>query len=294
MDHFVTQNISPEAITAVVFCFGLVVGSFLNVVILRLPQQLKAQWRNDSEVFLGIAQEDKNEVQPATNTLLWPPSHCTNCGQQIKPWQNIPVISYLLLRGRCNNCSHAISLQYPFVELLTGFMLAVTVAYIGDAVNAIYAIIFTLCLIALAGIDVNEKLLPDQITLPLLWVGLFANINGTFAPLPDAVTGAIAGYLSLWSLYWVFKLVTGKEGMGYGDFKLLAALGAWLGWQMLPLVILISSTFGAVFGLAAILLGGQGRNLQIPFGPFLAGAGWIALLWGDTIVTWYFSGFNAI
>jgi leader peptidase (prepilin peptidase)/N-methyltransferase len=293
MDHFVTQNISPEAITAVVFCFGLVVGSFLNVVILRLPQQLKAQWRNDSEVFLGIVQEDKNEVQPS-NTLLWPPSHCTNCGQQIKPWQNIPVISYLLLRGRCNNCSHAISLQYPFVELLTGFMLAVTVAYIGDAINAIYAIIFTLCLIALAGIDVNEKLLPDQITLPLLWVGLFANINGTFAPLPDAVTGAIAGYLSLWSLYWVFKLVTGKEGMGYGDFKLLAALGAWLGWQMLPLVILISSTFGAVFGLAAILLGGQGRNLQIPFGPFLAGAGWIALLWGDTIVTWYFSGFNAI
>ena len=293
MNHFVTQNISPETITAVVFCFGLVVGSFLNVVILRLPQQLKAQWRNDSEVFLGIAQEDTNEAQ-LTNTLLWPPSHCTNCGQQIKPWQNIPVISYLLLRGRCNNCSHAISLQYPFVELLTGFMLAVTVAYIGDAINAIYAIIFTLCLIALAGIDVNEKLLPDQITLPLLWVGLFANINGTFAPLPDAVTGAIAGYLSLWSLYWMFKLVTGREGMGYGDFKLLSALGAWLGWQMLPLVILISSTFGAVFGVAAILLGGQGRNLQIPFGPFLAGAGWIALLWGDTIVTWYFSGFNAI
>jgi len=293
MNHFVTQNISPETITAVVFCFGLVVGSFLNVVILRLPQQLKAQWKNDSEVFLGIVQEDKNEVQPS-NTLLWPPSHCTNCGQQIKPWQNIPVISYLLLRGRCNNCSHAISLQYPFIELLTGFMLAVTVAYIGDAINAIYAIIFTLCLIALAGIDVNEKLLPDQITLPLLWVGLFANINGTFAPLPDAVTGAIAGYLSLWSLYWMFKLVTGREGMGYGDFKLLSALGAWLGWQMLPLVILISSTFGAVFGVAAILLGGQGRNLQIPFGPFLAGAGWIALLWGDTIVTWYFSGFNAI
>ena len=293
MTHFLTQNISPEAIIAVVFCFGLVVGSFLNVVILRLPQQLKAQWRNDSEVFLGIAQEDTNEAQP-TNTLLWPPSHCTNCGQQIKPWQNIPVISYLLLRGRCNNCSHAISLQYPFVELLTGFMLGVTIAYIGDTINAIYTIIFTLCLIALAGIDINEKLLPDQITLPLLWIGLFANINGTFAPLPDAVTGAIAGYLSLWSLYWMFKLVTGKEGMGYGDFKLLAALGAWLGWQMLPLVILISSTFGAVFGLAAILLGGRGRNLQIPFGPFLAGAGWIALLWGDTIVTWYFSGFNAI
>ena len=293
MTHFLTQNISPEAIIAAVSCFGLVVGSFLNVVILRLPQQLKAQWRNDSEVFLGIAQEDTNEVQ-LTNTLLWPPSHCTNCGQQIKPWQNIPVISYLLLRGRCNNCSHAISLQYPFVELLTGFMLAVTIAYIGDAINAMYAIIFTLCLIALAGIDINEKLLPDQITLPLLWIGLFANINGTFVPLSDAVTGAIAGYLSLWSLYWMFKLVTGKEGMGYGDFKLLAALGAWLGWQMLPLVILISSTFGAVFGLAAILLGGQGRNLQIPFGPFLAGAGWIALLWGDTIVTWYFSGFNAI
>ena len=293
MNALSTHNISPDVFIMVVFCFGLVLGSFLNVVILRLPQQLKAQWKNESEVFLGVAQEVKNEVQPI-NTLLWPPSHCTNCGQRIKPWQNIPVISYLLLKGRCNTCSHPISFQYPFVELFTGFVLAVTAAYSGDAINAIYAILFTLCLITLAGIDVNEKLLPDQINLPLLWIGLFANINGTFAPLPDAVTGAIAGYLSLWSLYWVFKLVTGKEGMGYGDFKLLAALGAWLGWQMLPLIILISSAVGAVIGIAAILLGGQDRDLQIPFGPFLAGAGWIALLWGDTIVTWYFSGFNAI
>jgi leader peptidase (prepilin peptidase)/N-methyltransferase len=293
MNALSTHNISPDVFIMVVFCFGLVLGSFLNVVILRLPQQLKAQWKNESEVFLGIAQEDKNEVQPI-NTLLWPPSHCTNCGQRIKPWQNIPVISYLLLKGRCNTCSHPISFQYPFVELFTGFVLAVTAAYSGDAINAIYAILFTLCLITLAGIDVNEKLLPDQITLPLLWIGLFANINGTFAPLPDAVTGAIAGYLSLWILYWVFKLVTGKEGMGYGDFKLLAALGAWLGWQMLPLIILISSTVGAVIGISAILLGGQDRDLQIPFGPFLAGAGWIALLWGDNIINWYFSGFNAV
>jgi leader peptidase (prepilin peptidase)/N-methyltransferase len=293
MNALLTHNISPDVFIMVIFCFGLVLGSFLNVVILRLPQQLKAQWKNESEVFLGIAQEDKNKVQPI-NTLLWPPSHCTNCGQRIKPWQNIPVISYLLLKGRCNTCSHPISFQYPFVELFTGFLLAVTAAYSGDAINAIYAILFTLCLITLAGIDVNEKLLPDQITLPLLWIGLFANINGTFAPLPDAVTGAIAGYLSLWSLYWVFKLVTGKEGMGYGDFKLLAALGAWLGWQMLPLIILISSAVGAVIGIAAILLGGQDRDLQIPFGPFLAGAGWIALLWGDNIINWYFSGFNAV
>jgi leader peptidase (prepilin peptidase)/N-methyltransferase len=293
MNALLTHNISPDVFIMVIFCFGLVLGSFLNVVILRLPQQLKAQWKNESEVFLGVAQEVKNEVQPI-NTLLWPPSHCTNCGQRIKPWQNIPVISYLLLKGRCNTCSHPISFQYPFVELFTGFVLAVTAAYSGDAINAIYAILFTLCLITLAGIDVNEKLLPDQITLPLLWIGLFANINGTFAPLPDAVTGAIAGYLSLWILYWVFKLVTGKEGMGYGDFKLLAALGAWLGWQMLPLIILISSTVGAVIGIAAILLGGQDRDLQIPFGPFLAGAGWIALLWGDNIINWYFSGFNAV
>jgi leader peptidase (prepilin peptidase)/N-methyltransferase len=293
MNALLTHNISPDVFIMVIFCFGLVLGSFLNVVILRLPQQLKAQWKNESEVFLGVAQEVKNEVQPI-NTLLWPPSHCTNCGQRIKPWQNIPVISYLLLKGRCNTCSHPISFQYPFVELFTGFLLAVTAAYSGDAINAIYAILFTLCLITLAGIDVNEKLLPDQITLPLLWIGLFANINGTFAPLPDAVTGAIAGYLSLWILYWVFKLVTGKEGMGYGDFKLLAALGAWLGWQMLPLIILISSTVGAVIGIAAILLGGQDRDLQIPFGPFLAGAGWIALLWGDNIINWYFSGFNAV
>ena len=282
-------GLSQSMLAAIGAIFGLLIGSFLNVVILRLPKQMHADWRRDSRDFLGLTPETE-----ALITISKPASRCPSCGVAIKPHHNIPVISYLLLRGRCNNCSHAISLQYPFVELLTGFMLAVTVAYIGDAINAIYAIIFTLCLIALAGIDVNEKLLPDQITLPLLWIGLFANINGTFVPLPDAVAGAIAGYMSLWSLYWMFKLVTGKEGMGYGDFKLLAALGAWLGWQMLPLVILISSTFGAVFGLAAILLGGQGRNLQIPFGPFLAGAGWIALLWGDTIVTWYFSGFNAI
>ena len=294
---FVLFATEPVYFYISVFVFSLLIGSFLNVVIYRLPIMLKRDWTEQSLAYfaedLPPAFIQKHRIVGRFD-LIKPDSTCPHCQHNIRAWQNIPVISYLLLRGRCNNCSHAISLQYPFVELLTGFMLAVTISYIGDAINAIYAIIFTLCLIALAGIDINETLLPDQIAFPLLWIGLFAIINGTFAPLPDAVTGAIAGYLSLWSLYWMFKLVSGKEGMGYGDFKLLAALGAWLGWQMLPLVILISSTFGAVFGLAAILLGGQGRNLQIPFGPFLAGAGWIALLWGDTIVTWYFSGFNAI
>lgn len=273
------------------FCFGLVVGSFLNVVILRLPKQLYAQWKQQSQEFLDIPYSADNGP---TETLLWPPSRCPKCEIAIKPWHNIPVLSYLLLKGRCPNCSTAISLQYPLVELFTGIVVAVTAHHYSGQVDVIYAVFFTLLLIALAGIDAKEKLLPDQITLPLLWVGLIANLNGFFVPVSEAVIGAVAGYLALWSVYWVFKLITGKEGMGYGDFKLLAALGAWLGWQMLPLVILLSSAVAAVVGIIIIMMSGKDRNLQIPFGPFLAAAGWIALMWGDKIISNYSSAFSVL
>ena len=289
MINVLFQSITPEVFVGLAFCFGLVVGSFLNVVILRLPQQLYAQWKEQSEEFLKVPQTAQDGP---VETILWPPSKCSECGHAIKPWQNIPLLSYLLLRGRCANCSTSISMQYPLVELLTGIMVAVTACYYSGQVGVLYAVFFTLMLIALAGIDVREKLLPDQMTLPLLWVGLIANLNGFFVPLPDAVLGTIAGYLALWSVYWLFKLMTGKEGMGYGDFKLLAALGAWLGWQMLPLVILLSSIVGALVGIFMIILGGKDRNVQIPFGPFLAAAGWIALIWGDKIMSDYSSAFS--
>ena len=291
MLNLLLQGTTPEVFAVIAFCFGLVVGSFLNVVILRLPKQLYSQWKEQSEEYLNLPQGANDGP---TETLLWPPSRCSECGQAIKPWHNIPVLSYILLKGRCATCSTPISLQYPLVELFTGIVVATTAYYYGAQLNAVYALFFTVVLIALAGIDVKEKLLPDQITLPLLWVGLIANLNGFFVPLSEAVIGAIAGYLVLWSVYWVFKLITGKEGMGYGDFKLLAALGAWLGWQTLPLIILVSSAVGAIIGILMIVLGGKDRNLQIPFGPFLAAAGWIALIWGDKIMDSYSSAFSAL
>ena len=285
------QGITGEVFVSLAFCFGLIVGSFLNVVILRLPKQLYAQWKQQSEEFLDIPHSTHNVP---TETLLWPPSRCAKCKSAIKPWHNIPVLSYLLLKGRCPNCSISISIQYPLVELFTGIVFAVTAHHYSGQVEVVYAVFFTLSLIALAGIDAKEKLLPDQITLPLLWVGLIANLNGFFVPVSEAVIGAVAGYLALWSVYWVFKLITGKEGMGYGDFKLLAALGAWLGWQMLPLVILLSSAVAAVVGIIIIMMSGKDRNLQIPFGPFLAAAGWIALIWGDKIMSNYSSAFSVL
>ena len=291
MLNLLLQGTTAEVFAVIAFCFGLVVGSFLNVVILRLPKQLYSQWKEQSEEYLNLPQGANDGP---TETLLWPPSRCSECEQAIKPWHNIPVLSYILLKGRCATCSTPISLQYPLVELFTGIVVATTAYYYGAQLNAIYALFFTVVLIALAGIDVKEKLLPDQITLPLLWVGLIANLNGFFVPLSEAVIGAIAGYLVLWSVYWVFKLITGKEGMGYGDFKLLAALGAWLGWQTLPLIILVSSAVGAIIGILMIVLGGKDRNLQIPFGPFLAAAGWIALIWGDKIMDRYSSAFSAL
>ena len=289
MSTFLSADLYSGTLAAVGFCFGLLIGSFLNVVILRFPQQLYRRWALESQDILGI--ENKVTDEPDV-TLIWPASRCPKCGTGVRPWHNIPVLSYLLLKGRCASCSASISAQYPLVELFTATVVALLMYFYGATVTTFYSVILACCLIVLAGIDLKEKLLPDQITLPLLWLGLFANINGLFAPLPQAVLGAIAGYLSLWGVYWLFKLITGKEGMGYGDFKLLAALGAWLGWELLPLVIVLSSAVGAIVGLIVVSIGRKDRNLQIPFGPFLATAGWIALIWGDNMITWYLSAFT--
>ena len=262
---------------------GLVVGSFLNVVIYRLPLQLQNNWRHDAMDFLG----QKPDAESKKFSLIYPPSRCPSCEVLIKPWHNIPVISYLLLKGRCKSCAEPISLQYPAVELICGLLTVAVVYHFGFTVQAAWAILFTWVLVALTGIDVNHQLLPDSLTLPLLWLGLLVNISSTFTPLVDAVVGAAAGYLVLWIVYWAFKLITGKEGMGHGDFKLLAALGAWLGWQQLPMIILLSSAVGALIGTVGILLYGREKQAQIAFGPYLAIAGWIALVAGEKITSSY-------
>ena len=264
-------------------CLGLLVGSFLNVVIYRLPLMMESRWRRDCCELLEVEQE--KQEQPLG--LATPNSHCPHCKAAIKPWQNIPVISYLVLGGKCANCGAAISWRYPAIELITGLMTLSLAWYFPLSPALLGAIILTWALIALTMIDVDHQLLPDDITLPLLWLGLLFNLGGTYVSLQDAVIGAIAGYLILWSIYWLFKLLTGKEGMGYGDFKLLAALGAWLGWQLLPVIILLSSLVGAVCGIALMVIKRRGKEIPIPFGPYLAMAGWIALLWGEALLARY-------
>lgn len=270
-------------------CLGLVVGSFLNVVIYRVPLMMETRWRRDCCELLEVEQEKPG---PPLN-LATPNSHCPVCKAAIKPWQNIPVLSYLLLRGKCGNCATTISPRYPVLELVTGLM-TLALAWFFDLSPALLgAALLTWALIALTMIDIDHQLLPDDITLPLLWLGLIFNISGTYASLSDAVIGAVAGYLILWGIYWAFKLLTGKEGMGYGDFKLLAALGAWMGWQALPLIILLSSLVGAVCGIALMIIKRRGKEIPIPFGPYLAMAGWIALLWGDDIMSGYLGTLGA-
>ena len=278
-------NQLPWLLPLCLLSLGLVVGSFLNVVIYRLPLMMETRWRKDCCELLELPQE--KEAQRLT--LSTPNSHCPHCGSAIKPWHNIPVLSYLLLRGKCAACGVGISLRYPTVELVTGLLTLALAWYFPISWALLGAVLFTWALVALTMIDVDHKLLLDDITLPLLWLGLLFNLSGTYVSLGDAVIGAMAGYLVLWSVYWLFKLITGKEGMGYGDFKLLAALGAWLGWQALPLIILLSSLVGAVCGIALMFLKGRGREIPIPFGPYLAAAGWICLLWGDAITSRYLS-----
>lgn len=262
--------------------FGLMIGSFLNVVIHRLPKMMQRESDN------YVAQESGKEL-PHTDryTLAVPRSACPQCGHQITGLENIPVLSYLALRGKCIACKTPISARYPIVELLTGMLSAFLIWHFGSGVAGLATLLFTYLLIAMTFIDADTQLLPDDLTFPLLWCGLLVNLNGTFVPLNDAVIGAVAGYLCLWSVYWLFKLVTGKEGMGYGDFKLLAALGAWLGWKMLPVIVLLSSLVGAVVGIALIVLAKRGREIPIPFGPYLAAAGFIALLYGKQLAHAY-------
>lgn len=264
---------------------GMVVGSFLNVVIHRVPKMMQHSWRRECCDLLEVPERADN--LPATYNLLKPDSHCPKCNTPIKPWQNIPVVSYLLLKGKCGHCSEPISVRYPAVEIVTGVLSGFIALYFGFSEQAVAALLLTWALVALTMIDVDHQLLPDSITLPLLWLGILVNTQGVFTDLSSAVYGAIAGYLVLWCVFWLFKILTGKEGMGYGDFKLLAALGAWMGWQALPLVIILSSLVGAVIGIAGILIMGRDKNVPIPFGPYLAIAGWIALVWGDQITQSY-------
>lgn len=262
--------------------FGLLIGSFLNVVIHRMPKMMQ----RESDNYVA---HESNQPLPHQDryNLIVPHSACPHCGHAITALENIPVVSYAFLRGKCRQCKAAISARYPIVELVTGLLSFFLIWHFGSGWVGVSTLIFAYLLIAMTGIDLDTQLLPDDLTLPLLWLGLLINLNGTFVPLQDAVVGAVAGYLCLWSVYWLFKLATGKEGMGYGDFKLLAALGAWLGWTMLPLIILLSSLVGAVIGIGLIILARRGRDIPIPFGPYLAIAGMIALLYGKPLTQTY-------
>jgi len=273
---------SPGAFAALCAALGLAVGSFLNVVIHRLPKMMERGWQAQCAELRG----EKLPEAPAYN-LLTPRSGCPHCGHAIGALENIPVLSYLLLRGRCAACGKPIGLRYPVVEALSGALSAYAGWHFGFGLAAAGALVLVWSLIALAFIDLDTQFLPDSITLPLLWAGLLLNLGGVFTALPSAVIGAAAGYLALWSVYWLFKLATGKEGMGYGDFKLLGALGAWLGWKMLPVVILLSSVVGALVGIALMVAARHGRNVPIPFGPYLAGGGVIALFWGERLTRTY-------
>jgi leader peptidase (prepilin peptidase)/N-methyltransferase len=266
---------------------GLLVGSFLNVVIHRLPKMMEREWHDQCAELNG------NEPENALPyNLFMPHSACPNCGHKISALENIPVISYLLLRGKCKDCNTHISARYPIVETVSGLLGAYVAWHFGFSLAALAALLLIWMLLALICIDLDTQLLPDDITLPLLWLGLLFNLSATFIDINSAVIGAITGYLALWSIYWLFKLATGKEGMGYGDFKLLAAIGAWVGWQMLPLVIMLSSAVGTVVGITLIIAARLGRNVPIPFGPYLAGGGVIALFWGQPLTQNYLQLFS--
>lgn len=276
---------SPGVLALAAGLLGLVVGSFLNVVIHRLPRMMEREWRRQCAELEGRAPNPAERYD-----LLLPPSSCPHCGHRIRVLENIPILSYLWLRGRCSQCGQPIGLRYPLVEAATGLLSAYAVWHFGPGAQAVAALVLVWMLIALTCIDLDTQLLPDDLTLPLLWLGLLVNLFGVFTDLRSAVIGAMAGYGFLWSVYWAFKLATRKEGMGHGDFKLLAALGAWLGWTMLPAIVLLSSLVGAVVGIGLIVFARHGRDVPIPFGPYLAGGGLVALFWGEHLTRFYLAG----
>jgi len=287
MDFSAFQS-SPALLAATAGVLGLIVGSFLNVVIHRLPLMMQAEWRADCAEFEG-----REPVAAEPLNLFTPRSRCPACGAPITALQNIPVASWVALGGKCAACRAPISVRYPLVELFTGVASALLAWRFGWGLALAAALVFTWALIAASAIDLDTQLLPDRITLPLLWLGLLVNISGLFVDLRSAVLGAALGYLLLWSVYWGFRLLAGKEGMGFGDFKLLAALGAWTGWQTLPLILLVSAGSGAIVGLAGILFAGKGREARIPFGPYLAAGGLVAIVWGRDAVIAYLGRFPA-
>ncbi len=302
----------PHLISALACFIGLLVGSFLNVVIYRLPIMMQRNWRKECIEYLQIrlrrnatrrrmaatdtgslaafpqsmevgAEAAKRCAEEEPFNLVFPLSRCPGCNTPIKPYQNIPVISYLFLKGKCAKCNCHISLRYPIIEVFTAITSAIVAWHFGDTPQTVFALMLTWSLIALSFIDIDHQLLPDNITLPVLWLGMFLSLFGLFTDAHSSIIGAIAGYIALWTVYHLFKLATGKEGMGYGDFKLLALFGAWLGWQYLPVIILLSSLVGAVIGITMIIFVKRDHNIPIPFGPYLAAAGWIALLWGNDL-----------
>lgn len=269
-----------------IFIFSLLIGSFLNVVILRFPKSLNYQWDCECKEHLGIEDDTKDEKPPS---LVWARSHCPKCNHQIKSWENIPVLSFLFLRGKCSNCKTPISNRYWLIELLTAILCTYVAFKFGWGFQTLAAIVLTCFLIVIAMIDYDTMLIPDQLSLPLLWIGLFISLWGLFVTEPEAIKGALLGYLSLWTVFHLFKLITGKEGMGYGDFKLLAAGGAWLGMKSVAIIIVMSSFAGAVIGSIALVLSKSKESKPIPFGPYLAAGIWLSLMHGELIIDWYFN-----
>jgi len=287
-DLVITLQSSPWLFYFTVIFIGLSVGSFLNVVAYRLPKMMQREWKRECHEFLELEPSPTDDDQKVFN-LAVPASACPNCGHKLRAWENIPVISYLFLRARCSSCGMKISIQYPAVELITAIASLFAAYTFGVTTQTVAALFFTWALITLTLIDLKTQLLPDSITLPLLWLGIFLSFFDVFTDTTSSVIGAMAGYMILWSVYQLFKLLTGREGMGFGDFKLLAALGAWMGYSYLPQIILVSSVAGSVFGIGMLIIGKTRQQQPIPFGPYLAVAGWIALLWGETINTTYLS-----
>ncbi|MEK7991568.1 MAG: A24 family peptidase [Thiotrichaceae bacterium] len=287
---FFTLEHEPMMLYFAVGLLGLIVGSFLNVVIHRLPIMMFNELRQQCQEYLSLSAENCPSDSKEKFNLNIPASHCPHCQHRIRVWENIPILSYIFLGARCSQCKIGISFRYPLIEFFTALLGLIVCWQLGYGVSLIFALIFTWALLAASMIDFDHQLLPDQIILPLLWLGIIFNLffQG-FTNLESSIIGAIVGYLSLWSFYWIFKLITGKEGMGHGDFKLFALLGAWLGWEALPIIILLSSLVGSVIGVGLILIWGRDKNIPIPFGPFLVGAGWITLLWGAELQQFYFN-----